>query len=313
MTTPPADITIDVDLRNPGHFFACCGLLELASRLWPGSEANGWLEPEGWFDVSRSIFVISSDGSPKRLACLMEELIMCNISGLSEKEDKERKDLEGELRRQKKKGNGRLSPDKEQRRKELGELARKGTLRLEAPFNIVLNWWQTGDDDATTPKTWAGLQELHKVARSAQDALKNFKEIDGLLDHGSALHMPPEYCKVNSDSEKTVEPFYFDARRFAHALDVGFSLDVQDAETVAHPAVELLSLIGLQRFRPMTREKWEFEYAVWVVPLPVAVASAVASCAIPVAQRRYRFRLRFRDDQRRYKAFDFATPVGERP
>jgi CRISPR-associated protein Csb3 len=31
-----------VDLTNPGQFFACCGLLELADRLWPGTE--GWFE-----------------------------------------------------------------------------------------------------------------------------------------------------------------------------------------------------------------------------------------------------------------------------
>jgi CRISPR-associated protein Csx14 len=39
---PTPNISIDVDLRNSGQFFACCGLLEIASRLWPGSEA--------WFD-----------------------------------------------------------------------------------------------------------------------------------------------------------------------------------------------------------------------------------------------------------------------
>jgi len=35
-------IRIDVDVTNPGHFFACCGLLELADRLW--REAVGWFE-----------------------------------------------------------------------------------------------------------------------------------------------------------------------------------------------------------------------------------------------------------------------------
>jgi len=37
-------ITIPVDLTNPGQFFACCGLLELADRLWPGAEVAGWFE-----------------------------------------------------------------------------------------------------------------------------------------------------------------------------------------------------------------------------------------------------------------------------
>jgi CRISPR-associated protein Csb3 len=32
-------ITMNADVTNPGQFFACCGLLELAHRLWPGTEA----------------------------------------------------------------------------------------------------------------------------------------------------------------------------------------------------------------------------------------------------------------------------------
>jgi len=40
MTTPEPTIRVKVDPYNPGQFFACCGLLELADRLWPGAE--GW-------------------------------------------------------------------------------------------------------------------------------------------------------------------------------------------------------------------------------------------------------------------------------
>jgi CRISPR-associated protein Csx14 len=35
-------IRVNVDVTNPGQFFACCGLLELADRLSPGAE--GWFE-----------------------------------------------------------------------------------------------------------------------------------------------------------------------------------------------------------------------------------------------------------------------------
>lgn len=52
MTFPKPDITIDVDVTNPGEFFACCGLLEVAGRLWPGAE--------GWFDRGR--FLVACDG-----------------------------------------------------------------------------------------------------------------------------------------------------------------------------------------------------------------------------------------------------------
>lgn len=52
MSKPKQTIRVNVDVTNPGQFFACCGLLELADRLWPGAE--------GWFDSSD--FVISTDG-----------------------------------------------------------------------------------------------------------------------------------------------------------------------------------------------------------------------------------------------------------
>ena len=52
-TNPRPNISIEVDLTNPGQFFACCGLLELTDRLWPGSE--------GWFDANT--FRILSDGT----------------------------------------------------------------------------------------------------------------------------------------------------------------------------------------------------------------------------------------------------------
>ncbi len=52
MKEPEASIQFDVDPTNPGQFFACCGLLELADRLWDGAE--------GWFE--RNQFHISSGG-----------------------------------------------------------------------------------------------------------------------------------------------------------------------------------------------------------------------------------------------------------
>lgn len=40
MSNSEANIRIPVDLANPGQFFACCGLLELADRLWSGVEGQ---------------------------------------------------------------------------------------------------------------------------------------------------------------------------------------------------------------------------------------------------------------------------------
>ncbi|RCS55774.1 type I-U CRISPR-associated protein Cas8c [Bremerella cremea] len=59
MTHPKPTITVDVDVTNPGQFFACCGLLEIADRLWPGAE--------GWFEDSA--FCIDAEGTLSELWC----------------------------------------------------------------------------------------------------------------------------------------------------------------------------------------------------------------------------------------------------
>ena len=53
MNEPDPQIKIDVDPTNPGQFFACCGLLELADRL------TG--KAQGWFENDKGEFVINAE------------------------------------------------------------------------------------------------------------------------------------------------------------------------------------------------------------------------------------------------------------
>ena len=53
MSDTKPNITVNVDVTNPGQFFACCGLLELADRLWPGAE--------GWFSNDGVVFHVACD------------------------------------------------------------------------------------------------------------------------------------------------------------------------------------------------------------------------------------------------------------
>ena len=179
------------------------------------------------------------------------------------------------------------------------------------PFSLTLDWWQSEDEE--TPKTWSAQQEIHRIAAAARAGLEGHSNVCALLDWSCVLRPTAEYRKTENEEEKKVEPFYFDARRYVHALDTGFSLDKQKIETIAHPAVELLALVGLQRFRPVAGEaRGILDYFVWTSPLPPLVASAVAAGAVPHPDaRRYYSRLRYRDNQRRYKAFSRATAATE--
>lgn len=63
MSNPEPSIRVVVDPTNPGQFFACCGLLELADRLWPGAE--------GWFDSKD--FCLRCDGT---LLQILDAMVM---------------------------------------------------------------------------------------------------------------------------------------------------------------------------------------------------------------------------------------------
>lgn len=271
MSYPEPSITVNVDVTNPGQFFACCGLLELADRLWPSAE--------GWFNDG--YFMLAANSSDATVLQVANRLRRCELE--PDDTDSDEKTCPLRLREEASAING------------------------NKPLSILLDWWLDNVGVGDSLKTWAGQQKVTVISR----AMLHSATIDGQADstwlnHGRPAHLPKSPTKI-------VEPFCFDARRFAHALDTGFSLDTQGAETIAHPAVELLCLIGLQRFRPQqsSKSKWHFEYWTWMWPLCPTVAAAVVCGAAPVSDLQgYRFALRFRDNQKRYKAFGFATPIG---
>lgn len=51
MTAPAHSFSVNVDVTNPGQFFACCGLMEISGRLWPSAE--GWFE-DATFHIAAS-------------------------------------------------------------------------------------------------------------------------------------------------------------------------------------------------------------------------------------------------------------------
>ncbi len=134
---PLPDITLDVDLRNPGQFFACCGLLELASRLWPGSE--GWFAGEG----SRAAFhVATHSGHNDPLGEIVRKLCETNaLVAIAEDEGVEK-----------------LQAD------------RQPVILL--PFDLRLDWWldSYGEGDKSELKVWAGQQTPERNVNSLRGA-----------------------------------------------------------------------------------------------------------------------------------------------
>src|SRR4051812_38625350 len=123
-------IDFTLEPTNPGQFFACCGLLELAERIWPGA-ALGHFEQHG--RVFR-IRVEPTDPSDQR-AQLVTGLRDCVIDNVMTRPQKSR--LE-QLRGMNKKAIE--AADLEDEKKTLESLWRESPVTLGPPFQLTLDW-----------------------------------------------------------------------------------------------------------------------------------------------------------------------------
>jgi len=264
MTLPPPSFTINVDPTNPGQFFACCGILELADRLWPNSE--------GWFGKdSREFHVACGEHSLSEFIAAIANAVLTQLD--------------------------RDDPY-------------STPIRIGTPFRpFDIDWWVFDQTGARDLKIWAGTMESYGIARAMQCAMRDPKfESTELLQIGTVVKNP-------DDPSKKKEPFYFDARRSpnAHSLDVGFSTNDLGMTSTAHPAVELLCLIGIQVTRPaFTGKRRIYEYSTWPMPLGANIMLAASCGAIQFPSAlTFRFENWFRTGQKKHKAFRSAVPISQ--
>ena len=248
MTIPEPNIRVAVDPTNPGQFFACCGLFELADRMWAGAEA--------WFDQTHFCVAASSEERGCSLTKLLAAVRAATLVI--------------------------VEPENEM----------TTPLRLPAPFDLQLDWWNDGRSGGSQLKTWAGQQKVVRIARAMHATIGDQSLTPETLLSTSAVLFE------HGDRAKTVEPFYFDARRAAqaHSVDIGFSPDAQGMTMRVFAAVEFLCLIGLQRFHPSSAEDDGVRsYRAWRVPLLPSAAAAVIAGRVDMPQlSEFRFRLLFR-------------------
>lgn len=259
---------VKVDPTNPGQFFACCGLLELADRLWPGAE--GWFA-DGAFEVTcagelRELLSALAGATFERVERLENGLVPANIiaplrlsfaSGLQ-------LTLDGWM----KIGVPQMGPDK-------GRVAALGN----APWNF-----------------WSGHQNPVRIWGPLRMALA---ELLPNLD-------PPALERAFYQRQFLGGRFGFDPGPAWNAIDVGFSPNEQGTQVESSPAVELLAAVGLQRVRPqMGKNRETFTYATWGASLAPPVAAAAASGVITFAPAvRYRGRVISRGQ---YGALGYST------
>ncbi len=274
-------IKVPVDLTNPGQFFACCGLLELADRLWPGTE--------GWFE--REQFCILTEERSKALSELLNgaKLLRFDVGDDSEAKN---------------------DVDETNDKDTVTEPIR--LLWNDEKSAIDLDWWSE-----RSLKPWAGSMKERVILRAMLDAIDPQSETP-FNDLKRVQYQSPRLQRNGKPKKPTKkEPFYFDPRRGnkSHPLDSGFSPDTHKMEAECCPALEALCFIGLQRARPAPTDKAnQSRYTVWTKHsladpgLPVSLLGVVTTGIVPwPTLGNYVFDNYFRTDQRKHKTFSQAT------
>lgn len=268
-----------VDVANPGQFFACCGLFELASRIAPDTLA--YFKQEGSTNQWRFIIIagVNERSEPAlTLQSLLEKITAAEITAIEPAD------------------------------------ATSTPLHFGAPFDFRIDWWKTATADSSGLKVWAGSMEPLRIALAMRDAINVSLQDKSLATEAILFDGRVAYDPGNP--AKKTEPFYFDAKRGPNAdsRDVGFSPNSLHFETIAAPAVELLCLVGLQRAMPApTGRQRQFVYNLWTKPLPVALLAAAINGQVSISNNySYRFESWFRTSQKKHKAFLQATPTDKR-
>jgi len=283
MTEP--NITLPVDLTNPGQFFACCGLLELADRLWPGAE--------GWFDDD--VFHITCGHALVELLTVLADCIVTNTMTPAQLD---RLGILSELSE----AQLRAVIGGEAEKTILDGLRRKSAIVFSGALSMTISWFQDRFIRGFTLKTWAGQQSALTIASDMHAGLK---------------HLLPEV----TDSpwltlRKVGLPFNFDSDIGGQGsgLDIGFVFNALDKNSNTRinrgcrPILELLCFIGLQRFRPLELAGGDcFRYVAWAHPFSPLVAAVAASTMLQSANERH-FVFRMFNTSKDYYCFFPALP-----
>lgn len=287
--TKTHNITVPVDLTNPGQFFACCGLLELASRIDERTL--------GWFDGSKfCLSTLAEDFLDEFFSCAVKVNTSYQPTGADDDDDHTADDGDDRHR-------GRILP-----------------MKLGPPFDLLLNWWNDDEAQGQKLKLWTAGQRVtdlllghHK--RRKKKAKSKADEILRAYTPSTREHFADVVRQYPDDWLRKAVPidspaaFSFDSRLSRNnALDLGHSTH---GTLAFSPAVDVLCLVAFQRFRPEMIEVWNRNrYCTWVEPLPVLIAPIAARGVLPSLIGQYfEFPIKARDSQGRYKLFGHAQPA----
>lgn len=266
-------IEIQVDLRNPAQFFACCGVLELASRLWPGSE--GWFSPQEKHDAN-ACFCVSTHGRD-------QDPLKTIVDKITEPETVEF-------------GTGH----------EMEKNDRKPLYII--PFRLRLDWWCNFGDGSSKSKlkTWAGQQKPEGIIKGLLGEWREKLRHEGdIIFRDLFVPFSTKSKGFGFNPESSWKPIDIGFSLERQSMKTPIS---PASEILAAVGLQRFRPFCLKQTQG--RGDNAYRYRVWEKPLEVSIAPvAMVTNGINCAPTAYEFSVVKRNQN--YSAFDWAKPVEE--
>jgi CRISPR-associated protein Csb3 len=271
MKTVQPTIRVNVDPTNPGQFFACCGMLELADRLWPGTE--------GWF-VEREFYI----ECPGTLAVLLQAVINAELTLEGPEDADGKKNIYS--------GPGRLG----------------APFNLTLDWWLDHAYHEADQNRGSRVKPWAGTMESVGIARAMKQALDrpgiDTDPFKVALVVPSADDPKKKKEPFHFDSRRGANALPLDVGFVQDALGI------QTLAHPAVEFFALVGLQRC-RPRPTTMPRVFDYFTWSIPCGPAVLPAAVCGLLSDPQSRGYRFENAFRTGQKKHKAFNPATPRGD--
>lgn len=237
-------ISIPVDLTNPGQFFACCGLFELADRLWRGAEVSAHFKPESFF------LTVKDPGYT--VASLLREFVKSECEQLDPQDNA------------------------------ASELRLLGPFDLRLDWWTKPEKGQADRGGGGHLKTWAGKQFGPLIFRLMKGAADGAAPTESPLDYGALVFdgtaggarrktVSPFYFDSRREGTCLDLGFSPDEQK----------MSVESYPAVE--SLALVGLQRFRPFVDDSADSRSFVYTAWADPLPVVIAAVAACGVVPAA------------------------------
>jgi CRISPR-associated endonuclease/helicase Cas3 len=248
-----ATINLRLNPSNPGHYFACCGVFELATALVPDTQA--------WFENNSSSFNIAAAGLS--LDGLLRKVIASDIVALKSED------------------------------RPLTPLVINFAGNDSGRCALHLDWWRHEGGSLGKLKPWAGQMSVRDIADDMRETLKRelvlhkTESLKDILFLSSTQNVgEPFYFDANRAINAKAQDVGFSVDKLKKGSQKVTSMATPAVELLC--LIGLQRARPLLALNERGKER-EYEYHLWYSPLSLPLLAAAASGLLAEPTERYRF------------------------